>query len=464
MVRPRVVLLLALLAGIAAGPALALDVSQFRQMLVLQDDFVAELLVDSAAWLSDGRGLVLGGWERWPEAPAVLVAPHGARTVALERPASPQFALSPDGKQIAYWVATGGGWCQLGVTAVTGGPPKYVGEPLRIGPAMHLAWPSQYTLLALLQDGGDCTANAINIAAGSSRPLVQVQGGQWTRLRHWPGWDPVAVWVGDSKKCFRLSASARSEEISADFDYDRPGPDAGVFSYYDPQGALSLGGLTGTAPLKLSDQAGGSCWAPDGAMLMYGLPKTLMCVWASTGEQRAVAGSALGRAGLEGAAPSGMLWSPDGGVVVYWRPGGATGQIYRARLGLEEIVLRIRYEPETEVTIGQPVWVARKLYFDEKGRVKEPVWATLKGQFAVRKLMRGPQETIVEAVNVGGQAGVLERIAGSAQSATAASEGNRSGQVDLKPLPGQYAWLQGTHWAGEPIGIEVRRVSLGATH
>ncbi len=455
-------LIVTVVCFLSALPTLALDNAQFRQLIVLDDEYVADVLVDRADWLPDARGLVLGGWENWPDKPAIVIAPDEGQAVKLDRPATAHFALSPSGREIAYWVATGGVWTQLAVVPLHGGRARYIGEPRRVNSAMHLAWPSAYTLCTLIQDQQTSVAYAINAATGAARPLVQVEGGQWARLRAWSGWDPIAVWVGEDKKCFRLSAMGRSEEISADFDYDRARPDVTAFSYFDQDGGLWMGGMKDSAPVKLTDDAGAACWAPDGSMLLYAQRNALTCVWPPTRTKRQVMGSSLDRAGLEATAPLGMSWSPDGGTVAHWRQSGARGQVRRARLGLQEIVIRIRYDGKTQARVGQFIWVAKKLHFDAAGRVKEPVWETLKGQFAVRKLLPGVDETIVEAVNVGVQPGTLERIAGRTEPAVADVRAGGLAEFSLKPIPGLYAWLQDTQSAGELIGVEVRRVPLGS--
>ncbi len=446
----------------AGAPAYSLDLAQFRQLIALSDSYVADLLVSEAAWLGDERGLVLGGWEEWPTRALIVVAPASGPQVKLGPAAAPRFALSPNRQEVAYWAATGGGWCQLAVAPVAGGRSRYVGEPRRSGPAMDLAWPTDHTLCALVQDRGKNSALAINLTTGGARPLVEVEGGQWVRLRKWPAWDPIAVWAGDSKKCFRLSVAGRSDEISADFDYDRARPSSLLFSYFDDAGALWLGGLKDRAPARLAADAGAACWAPDGSMVLYAKRRELWSAWLAPFEARQIMGSALDNAGLEAATPAGMMWSGDGGTCAYWRQAGKSGHVRTARLGLEEIVVRTRFDPGTRATVGQALWIATKLHFDKQGRITEPVWVTVKGKFAVRKLLPGAHETVIEAVSVGAQPGVLVRLAGRSLPESGAVPGSTPLQFTLKPVPDLIAWLHGTHVAGSLVGIEVRRVALGA--
>ena len=449
------------LALAAATPGACLDARQFRQLVVLGDVHVANMMVSEAEWLADERGLVLGGWEQWPTEALIVVAPEGGEPVRIETAATPRLALSPDRQQIAYWAATGATWTQLAVVPIAGGRPRYVGEPRRIGPGMHLAWPTEQTICALLQDRDRCLALAITTATGAGRTLVEVTGGHWVRLRKWPGWDPIAVWAGDETKCFRLSPLGRTDEISPDFDFERAGPTAQFYSYFDERGALWLGGFRDRAPVKLADDAGAAAWAPDGSILLYAKRRELWSVWPEELEQRQVTGSALDTAGLEAAAPAGMTWSGDGGALAYWRHAGNSGQARKAQMGLEEVVIRARFDRGVKAALDQPLWVARELQFDDQGRVVEPVWATLKGKFAVRKILPGPEETILEAVSVGAQAGVLTRIAGRATPEPGPVPGPIPMQFTLKPIPDMVVWLHGTRDAGGLVGVEVRRVPLG---
>ena len=94
-------------AALIPLPGYGLGPQQVRQLHVVRDQPVAEMLVDAACWLSDERGLAVGGWGQWPSDPLVCVYPMGAPAVRLDRAASPRFALSPSRREIAYWVSTG---------------------------------------------------------------------------------------------------------------------------------------------------------------------------------------------------------------------------------------------------------------------------------------------------------------------------------------------------------------------
>lgn len=452
----RYMLLFLACIAIAQPAAYALDVTQFRQLVALGDQLVGETLGESVAWLPTGKGVVIGGWERWPHVPAIIVCAEPAAKVSLDSPATPHFAMSPDGEMIAYWVATGNGWCQLALTAVRNGARRYVGDPVKAGPAMHLAWPSQYTLVALMQDGEDCTAVAINTATGARRPMVQVRGGQWVRLRQWLGWDPVAVWAGNEKRCFRLSLTGRPEEVSPDFDDERPSPDSALYCFFDADASLWLGGLPSLAPVRLAQSVGAACWSPDGSLLAYASNVGMWCAWPPTQERRQIVGTVLDGGGPNSPVPLGMSWAPDGSEILYWRAAGQAGQVRRVQLGLEEVTIRVRYPKDARPQPGQQVWVASKLHFDSSGRVKEPVWKTLKGQFLVRRILPGVDGAIAEAVSIGTQARVLSRISKPGPEAA-----RTASRAELAPLPGLFAWVQGTQWAGELVGVEVRRAPLG---
>jgi hypothetical protein len=444
-----------------AGPALALDKFGFRQLVVLADEPVADLAVDSVAWLPDGRGLVVGGWEQWPQKPTVRALPAAGAAVALERVATPRFALSPSGTEIAYWASTGGDWVQLSLVPLTGGQPRYIGEPRKLTPAMHLAWPSDLTLITLTQAKDVCRAEAINLATGAARPLVEVQGGQWVRLRTWPGAEPIAVWADQERKCFRLSVLGRTQELGADWDRDRAAPGGLLVSYFDDAGALWIAGRPKQPAAKIADDAGAACWSPDASVLLFARRKALWSVASGDLEQRQVLGSALDTAGLEAPAPRGMSWSPTGEWVAYWRQFGAGGQLRRMQLGREEVTVRVRFPGEVRPKAGQRLWIATKLFRDRQGKPTEPVWSTVKAELAVRSSLPGPQQTFVEAVNVGAMPGVVKRLAGAQTDTLPAGA---TATVSVKPIPGLVAWLQGTGWQGEVVSVEVSRTPLTMGH
>jgi hypothetical protein len=440
-----------------ATPALALDKSGFRQLMVLADEPLADLAVDSVAWLPDGRGLVVGGWEQWPQRPTVRVIPAAGAPVTLERVATPRFALSPAGTEVAYWAVSGGDWVQLALVPVTGGQPRYVGDPRKLTAAMYLAWPSDFTMIALTQPKDTCLAEAINVATGALQPLVQVDGGQWVRLYSWPSADPIAVWADRERKCFRLSALGRPQELGAEWDRDRAAPGGLLVSYFDTAGALWLAGRPKQGPAKIAEDAGAACWSPDASVLLFARRRSLWSVASGDLEQRQVLGSALDSAGLEASAPRGMSWSPSGQWVAYWRQSGGSGQLRRIQLGLEDVAVRVKFAGNVRAKAGERLWIATKLFFDKQGRPTEPVWSTLKAEMTVRSSLPGPKETFIQATNAGASPGVVARLAGAmAETLTPGT----TAAVSLKPIPGLIGWLQGTRLAGEVVSLEVTRTPL----
>lgn len=460
--RPRLLTTLVLLTGVLGlgAPALALDKLGFRQLMVLTDEPLADLAVDAVAWLPDGRGLVVGGWEQWPQKPTVRVLPATGPAVSLERAATARFALSPTGREIAYWALSGGDWVQLAMVPITGGQPRYIGEPRKLTAAMHLAWPSDSTLIALTQPKDTCLAEAIDVATGSARPLVEVQGGQWVRIRTWPAADPIAVWADQERKCFRLSALGRTQELGAEWDRDRAAPGGLLVSYFDNVGALWVTGRPNQGKqgaVKIAEDAGAACWSPDASVLLFARRKALWSVAAGDLEQRQVPGSALDSAGLEASAPRGMSWSPMGQWVAYWRQSGAGGQLRLMQLGLEEVALRVKFAGDVRPRPGQRLWIATKLFRDKQGRPTEPVWSTLKAEATVRSALPGQQETYVEAVSIGATPGVVARLSGAMAQTLPAGP---LSATSLKPIPGLVGWLQSTRLEGEVVSVEVTRTPL----
>ncbi len=438
-------------------PACALGLHQVRQLHVVRDAPLAEMLVDSAAWLGDERGLAVGGWTQWPADPLVCVYPMGAPAVRMERAGSPRFALSPSRREIAYWVSTGGDWVQLGVAPVTGGQPRYLGPPRRTGPGMFLAWPTDDVIWALVQDGETCAALAVSTGDGATRPLVEVVGGQWLRLRHHPGFGPIAVWAGESRKCVLLDAHGRSQELSADLDYDRPTPHSEQYLYFDDSGALWMGGLPGMVPAKIAAQAGAAAWTADGSALAYSSAEGLFAVWPPTAARYRVSGSALDHGG----AAQGMLWSADSGALAYWRNKGTSGELRVADLGLCEVLVRVRFDSPVKPEVGQRVWATKRLWKDKQGSVTEADWTAVKGEFSVTR-WQVDQPSVVEAVSVGEMAGVLERVAGQEGARAAATPLGLSEEKQVAPVPGLLAWLHGTRRGGKVEQVILRSRPLGA--
>lgn len=454
----RGVLLLALQSLMVAALAPAahcIGLQQFRRLRVVQDEPIAEMLVDSVAWLSDERGIIAGGWKQWPTDPQIIVAPMGAPAVRLERVGSPRFALSPSRREIAYWVATGGDWVQLGVAPVGGGQPRYLGPPRRVGPGMFLAWPEQDVIWALVQDGETCSALAISTLNGAAGSPVDVVGGQWLRLRHRPGSQPIAVWIGETRKCVLLDARGRSQELSPDYDYDRPNPSSEQYLYFDDSGALWMGGLPGALPTRLADQATAAAWLPDGSMLAYAGKDRLFGVWPPTAEKQRIAGSTIDATLRDGGVINGMCWAGDGGSLAYWRSQGATGQLRVADLGTFEVEVRVRFDTPVKPQTGQRVWVAKRLWRDKAGRVMEADWTSLKGEFAVSGWAADAPQ-VVTASSVGEMGGVVERIVAPQQVAAAIGLIKVGEEKVLEPVPGLVAWLAGTSTGGKVVGVVVR--------
>jgi len=446
--------LLALATVTCPPSAHCIGLQQFRRLRVVQDELIADMLVDAVAWLSDERGIVAGGWKQWPSDPQIIVAPMGVPAVRLERVGSPRFALSPSRREIAYWVATGGDWVQLGIAPVGGGQPRYIGPPRRAGPGMFLAWPEHDVIWALVQDGETCTAQAISTLNGATSSPVDVVGGQWLRLRHRPGSQPIAVWIGETRKCVLLDARGLTQELSPDYDYDRPSPNSEQYLYFDDSGALWIGGLPGALPTRLADQVTAAAWLQDGSMLAYAGKDGLIGVWPATAEKQRILGSAIDAASPDGGVVSGICWAGDGGSLAYWLSQGATGQLRVADLGTFEVEVRVRFDSSVKPQTGQRVWVAKRLWRDKAGRVMEADWTSLKGEFAVSGWSPDAPQ-VVTAASVGEMGGVLERIV-APQQAAAIGPLKVGEEKALEPASGLVAWLAGTSSGGKVVGVVVR--------
>lgn len=451
---------LSLLLVCCAGLCATVAPAPTTELIAYNDTPVAETLAERVAWLGDERGLVIGGWAKWPRQAQIIVAPNSGSAVALDSPATPYFALSPDRRQVAYWLATGSTWVHLVVVPLAGGTLRTIGEPRQADAAMQLAWPVEGVLCALTQGKTTCSALAIPLATGVPRTLVEVEGGEWTALQTPPGSDPIAVWADKERKCFRLSALGQSEELSADFAFDRARPTSPYYSYFDPTGALWLGGQKGLPPQKIADDAGAACWSADGAAVAFARKAGVWIVRPEAPTPRPLPGTDLDVPRADAVAPRGMSWSGDGGALAYWGSFGGKNLVRRLRLARLEVAVQAAFPKSAQPALGQRLWVATKLARDAAGRVREPVWKTLKGQFVVRKVTVGPRQVVVQAVSAGSGGGILERLT-AVRPVFMWPERGAPQRVILAPRRGLCAWLQGTHVAGvvtevlaaaEPIG------------
>ena len=433
------------LAGILILPALAFT-QPAGDLAVASDSIVASTLVDQVSWLADERGLVIGGWREWPSAAQIIVAEAGKPPVALDRAASPRFALSPSRQEIAYWVATGAGWCQLAIVPLAGTPVRYLGEPRHADDAVQIAWPTQGRIVALFQQQAFSRAVALDAKTGGERVLVEAEGGEWVRLRKWPGSDPIAVWAGNKQRCFRLAVDGQSEEVSEDADADCARPSAPYRSAFDAQGALVVTNLRDGTQWRPQDRASAACWSPDGETLYAAREDALLVLAPETHTGGRIFGSSLDSAGP---APRGISCSGDGGCLAYWRPFGGLDQVRLATLARERVTITAAFATGVAPAVGQHVFVATELYSDSAGSAKEPVWSTVKGEFAVLSSATDGNHVIVQAVSVGKTPGVLKRLTGlNAAPADAHA---------LAPLPDLRTWLQGTKHTGKVTAVQVEQ-------
>jgi hypothetical protein len=454
-----VVLTLAAL-GLSAPPGAALGLAQFRQLITLSDAPVADLVVDSVAWLPDGASVVVGGWTRWPTDPCVRYFPAGRLPVALDT-ASPRVALSPSGAEIACWVRTSANWAQLQCRPLPGGPSQPIGEPRRISPAMHLAWLDDSALITLSQEDDHCRALQVSLATGLSRVLLDIEGGQWAGLRTVPGSGPVAVWQGETCRCFVFQpGGGPPREAGPELDRNYA-PGSPMATYFDNLGSLWLADPPGRRkPFRLSQDAGAAAWSPDGSVILCARRTSLAAVWPGTFEWRVVTGSALEAAGPEAPTPVGLSWAPSGGFALYWQQTADRGVLRRADLGLERVGIRVRFPGAFALRPGDRLWVAPQFLREPgTGAVIRPVWKTLKGEFQVRTVEVSAPGMVVEAESTGPQTGTLARLSAGLEPLPAATS---TARVELAPRPGLEAWAQGATATGRLLAVTLDRSPLGA--
>jgi hypothetical protein len=93
---------------VLAGPVLGRQ--DLRRLIVMEDRPVAAISAEQLEWLGQG-GMVIGGWHRWPDQPALVTVDAPAMLPQLFSPLHffPRFALSPDGLRLTCWQRVGEG-------------------------------------------------------------------------------------------------------------------------------------------------------------------------------------------------------------------------------------------------------------------------------------------------------------------------------------------------------------------
>ncbi len=458
---------LGLWAGLGVVP---LDEAAVAQLFVMEDRIVPGLVVDQVA--AFGPGLVVGGRTAVKGEPIILVVDvPGSPVASLARAACPYFAISPDGRRVVYWrrveaSGTGQPVAELVVVEISTGKAEVVSAPLTLPRGGRLLWPLPS-----------------NIVYAVPR---QIAHGVWAVVwRH-------DIGVQQSFAILRLNAAMPAGELS-------PAEDAGHVIFRAGGVAWKVP-LTGARAERLDfmpflQRPGAEQWlalrprvelrSKAGEALAH-LPFAASCAaWAPTGEAVALASKGklwVAPASLEFARQlCGWAGGAEEFTAVLWRDTvvdmacGAMAPepaLHMAALGLRRIELTVLFPANVPVRQGQRMWIAGKFVRDKQGRILKPDWPTVKACFQVLGAEPAAGGIAVRAVNVGAQAGVLERIcekAGLPENArqVAGSAGGRRvvwvRRYSLKPREDLRAWVNTSRkWLGELRAVEVEERRLDA--
>lgn len=475
-VRARRLWAAGLLLGLTVwpGPATALDEMVVSQVVLVDQAELPRLVVDRAQWLPDNRHLLLGGWLEWPGVPVVTVVPNDLP--ALQSPgqvASPHFALSPDGRSVAFWrkVSLGGkDMAELNLVRLDYEMTSTLGEPVPISPALHLLWLEAGLICFTVEDATQGAALwTADLNGGKARQVFAVQEAVWQNLV--PSIEPgqVICHLGGATEAsyavnpqtgqyIPLARSARAERA----------PDgSGRSLEIDADRNLVLT-VSETEAVIVDRGVRAAHWRPDGQAVLYVKDHEVVLANATGAVRRTLVTlkDADAVTYLRGCA-----WAADGVGICYWGAYGASGRAWRGTLGTERVTARFSFPTEAPVKAGSRLWVVAKFQTDSLGRIVEPVWSTLKAQFTVTRLLRTPEGIVAEATSTGAEPGVVERVGGE-QVTTSDDSGHIrigvEGQMatawtrtrTLRFRPGLRAWLEKTQFDGEPLSLNVERSIL----
>jgi hypothetical protein len=465
-----------LLTGCVAlpGAAGALDEAALGQVVLVDQAELPRLIVDRAQWLPDSSHVLLGGWLEWPDVPLVAVAPNDLP--ALQNPgqaASPHFALSPDGLVLAFWRKVRLGEedkAELALVRIDNQMLSTLGEPVDITPALHLLW---------LKDGPICYTTedpqlgavlwAADLSGGKARQVFAVKAATWQGLL--PSVEPgqVICHLGGAAEAsyavnpltgqyLPLARSARAQRC----------PDGSAKSLETDKDSSLVVTVSDTEGAIVDRGVRAAQWRPDGQAVLYVKDHEVVLTSANGASRRVVTT-------LTGTDAStflrGCAWANDGVGVCFWGAFGATGRAWKAFLGTERVTARFRFPSEAPVKAGSRLWVVSKYKADTLGRIIEPVWSTLKAQFAVTRILRTPEGIVADAASAGQEAGVVERVGGEVVTAADDSGHIRigvEGQMatawtrtrTMKFRQGLRGWLEKTQYDGEPLSLNVERSLL----
>lgn len=442
-------------------------------VIVLEQTDLPRLLVDRVTWLPDNRHLAVGGWLEWPQAPVVALLPNDIPALqAASQPASPRFALSPEGRRLAFWKRVRVGQqdkAELNVINLDAGMVNVLGQAVDLCDALHLVWLPGDVLVYAVEDAVKATAVlwAFPLAAGKAQKVLELREASWRQLM--PGATPAEVWAQvTGGPMYAVNVQTGDYQARSRATLAIPSPDGSRRSLEIDAELNLIVSLSETEGVIVDRGVRAANWRPDGRAILY-VKDHEVCLSGPDGSGSRVLVSLADKA--DRAFLRGCLWSPDGTQIAYWAVGGGSGRSWRATLGLEQITGRFRFGRSAPAKAGDRVWVVGTYQRDNEGAIIEPVWSTLKACFEITRILRTPEGVVVEAKNIGAQGGVLDRIAGET-----ISTGDDTGHIrigveggpaatwnrasTMKFRPGLSGWLEKTPYAGETLSLNVERQTL----
>lgn len=462
----------ALVCAQAAWAAPQLGGDTLRRLTVMEDVEAASLVTEQIEWLGGG-GMIVSGWQRWPDKPAFACfnCPE-LRLPAQLRPVEffPHFALLPHTNLLVYWRSAGpGADCQLTAVDLRTGVVTPLGHPRAFASAGRLVMLADGTVIASYQpEGGGCVLIRVR-RDGSSTVLAEFEGQVCDGLILEPGGrHVVAKCVGETERYYRIQVAdgVQAEVVASHYElYHRNCLPAGV--RVDDESRL-IRTVGGGENVILAAEVEAACSHPRSGGLIYESQGSLWVVSLDGSVKRELAGAES----PEKAHAHMFSWSPCGVYLAHCYQRNYGGAVRRAALGTEQVKVRLLFPVSSRVQAGDRIWVAQRFYLDDQGSPREPVWGTLKALLRAEGVVASEEGLAVEAVSQGVEAMVVERLTGSNDAPKAADEGHISISTGplapatwvqtftAEPLPGLNAWVKGGTTLGSIVSVTVTRRRL----
>lgn len=399
-----VVIAIATCAGLTGpAPGASLDATTLRRLIVMDDREVAPVQAARLDWA--GRTLVMGGWERWPDLPAILA--HGPVVAAPAFPAPahpPIFGVTADPPAIISWTrGAEGGVLPASLRLADGRLTLLDPAVIAAAPGPLVVQPDGSIIAACPLAEGVTEVRRL-IAGTPSVVLARLPAPTCEALIRTPAGDLCALCPGDPPHAWRIDpATGLWAEVAL--------ADAPTTSDLPPLFALDRGARrlvrnVAGERVVLAEEVDAACATPDGAALLVAGPDGLRVVDPSGQIVRRLWGTApaLGVASV-------LSWPGEAQVAHGYRDGDL-GSVRLAVLGIETVSVRLRFPEGTAIAPESRIWVAERFRTDALGDVIEPVWGTLKALLRVRSVIPTDGGLVCDALSEGTEGGVVERLTG----------------------------------------------------